>query len=92
MTGALVTCENHQVRNGLGSAVSEVLTDVGLHRSVASEIQDEFGEVGTQHYLQERFGLTADNIVAEAKRVMERKKRQGEKGHGGKNANSDRER
>jgi transketolase len=72
-TGALVTCENHQVRNGLGSAVSEVLTDRRPTPLRRVGIQDEFGEVGTQEYLQERFGLTAANIAAEAKRVMERK-------------------
>ena len=72
-TGAVLTCENHQVRNGLGSAVAEVLTDrypVPQHRI---GIQDLFGEVGTQEYLQERYGLTAANIAAETKRLLERK-------------------
>ena len=72
-TGAILTAENHQVRNGLGSAVAEVLTD---HFPVPQRrigIQDEFGEVGTQEYLQERFGLTAENLVVQAKTLLARK-------------------
>lgn len=62
-TGAVVTAENHQRMGGLGSAVAEVLAEnrVAVLRRVG--IQDEFGEVGTQAYLQERFGLTAARIV-----------------------------
>lgn len=72
-TGAIITCENHQVNNGLGSAVAEVLVEnlpVPMERI---GIQDEFGEVGTQQYLQERFGLTADNIAAKAHQILNRK-------------------
>ncbi len=72
-TGAVLTVENHQVRNGLGSAVAEVLTDrrpVPLQRV---GIEDEFGEVGTLAYLQQRFGLTADNIAVQARKLLRRK-------------------
>jgi transketolase len=72
-TGAVLTCENHQIRNGLGSAVAEVLTDRFPVPQRRIGIQDEFGEVGTQDYLQERFGLTATNIAVEAKRLLQRK-------------------
>jgi len=37
-------------------------------------IKDEFGEVGSVAYLKERFGLTAENIVKTALKVIERKK------------------
>jgi len=72
-TGAILTCENHQVRGGLGSAVAEVLTDRRPVPQRRIGIQDEFGEVGTQEYLQERFGLTAANLASEARRLLERK-------------------
>lgn len=72
-TGAILTCENHQVRGGLGSAVAEVLTDRYPVPQRRIGIQDEFGEVGTQDYLQERFGLTAANIATESKRLLERR-------------------
>jgi len=72
-TGAILTCENHQVRNGLGSAVAEVLVENEPVPMARIGIQDEFGEVGTQQYLQERFGLTTDNIAAKAGELLRRK-------------------
>jgi transketolase len=72
-TGALVTCENHQVINGLGSAVAEVLAErrPTLLRRVG--VQDEFGEVGPLDYLKERFGLTAENIRQQALDLLQAK-------------------
>ena len=61
--GALVTAENHNVINGLGSAVAEVIAEecpVPLERV---GVQDIFGEVGTQDYLMERFNLTHKYII-----------------------------
>ena len=72
-TGAVVTAENHNVKNGLGSAVASALA---LQYPVPVEmvgVQDEFGEVGQVPYLAERFKLTADEIVAKAKKVLTRK-------------------
>ncbi len=72
-TGAIVTCENHNVINGLGSAVAEVLVK---NKPVPMEmvgVQDEFGEVGPVNYLRERFGLTDVSIVEAAKKVIARK-------------------
>ncbi len=72
-TGAIVTCENHNIINGLGSAVAEVLVK---NQPVPMEmvgVQDEFGEVGPVSYLRERFGLTDENIIAAAKKVIARK-------------------
>ncbi|MDR1096551.1 MAG: transketolase family protein [Tannerella sp.] len=73
-TGRLITCENHQVMNGLGSAVAEVLAENCPVFIKRIGIEDEFGEVGTQDYLQERFGLTAAHIVEEAKKLVTCKK------------------
>lgn len=73
-TGAIVTCENHNVIGGLGSAVAEVLVQ---NRPVPMElvgVQDLFGEVGAEDYLRQRFGLTADKIVEKAKAALARKK------------------
>lgn len=72
-TGAVVTVENHNVINGLGSAVAEVL---GEHAPVPMErvgIQDHFGEVGSVEFLKQKFGLTSDKIAQAAKRVLQRK-------------------
>lgn len=76
-TGAIVTAENHNIINGLGSAVAEVLGEncpVPMYRV---GVRDEFGEVGPQDYLMRRFGLTADDIYDKAKKVMEEKKNVG---------------
>ncbi len=61
-SGAVVTCENHQVRNGLGSAVAEVLAESFPCRLKRIGVQDEFGEVGELPYLQKRYKLTAADI------------------------------
>ncbi len=72
-TGAILTAENHQASTGLGSAVAEVLTEHFPVLQTRVGVQEEFGEVGTQEYLQKRFGLTADNIVERAHQLLARK-------------------
>lgn len=72
-TGAVVTAENHNVIGGLGSAVADVLARNCPTPVEMVGVQDEFGEVGPQDYLQVRFGLTADKIVEKARAVLARK-------------------
>lgn len=72
-TGAIVTCENESIINGLGSAVAEVLVESTPVPMERVGVQDEFGEVGSQDYLMERFGLTAKTIVQKAKKAISRK-------------------
>ena len=71
-TNRVITCENHQIINGLGSAVAEVLSENRPTLMKRIGINDEFGEVGDLEYLQERFGLTAGNIVDQAKKLLAR--------------------
>lgn len=73
-TGAIVTCENENIIGGLGSAVAEVLVESDPVPMERVGVKDEFGEVGPQSYLEERFGLTAPFIVEKAKAVLRRKK------------------
>jgi transketolase len=72
-TKAVITCENHQIYNGLGSAVAECLSENFPVKMKRIGIQDEFGEVGTQDYLQKRFGLTAESIVVAAVELLAKK-------------------
>ena len=72
-TGAIVTCENGNIIGGLGGAVAEVLGERIPTPLERIGVQDEFGEVGPQRYLEERFGLTSDSIVKKAKLVLARK-------------------
>lgn len=72
-TGCVVTAENHSVIGGLGSAVAEVL---GEHCPVPIKrigVQDHFGEVGLTPFLQEKYGLTAADIVSAAGQVIAKK-------------------
>lgn len=73
-TGAIVTAENHNVINGLGSAVSELLAKEKPTIVEMVGVQDEFGEVGAESYLRERFGLTKENIKEAVYRAILRKK------------------
>ncbi len=71
-TGAIVTAENHNIINGLGSAVAEVLVENMPVPMERVGVQDLFGEVGPEDYLRKRFGLTPEDIVSKADRVMQR--------------------
>jgi transketolase len=73
-TGAIVTAENHNIINGLGSAVAEVVVENEPVPMERVGVKDQFGEVGKTPYLQERYGLTAKEIVKAVKRVLERKR------------------
>lgn len=75
-TGAIVTAENHSIVNGLGSAVAEVLAENNLVPLERIGVGDLFGEVGPVDYLQERFNLTADDIVTKVQKVLSRKELQ----------------
>lgn len=62
-TGKIVTCENHSIENGLGSAVAEVLGEccpVPLRRV---GIKQRYGQVGTQDFLLQEYQLTERDIV-----------------------------
>ena len=73
-TGAIVTVENHNIINGLGSAVAEVLVENIPIPMERIGVKDLFGEVGPIEYLKERFELTSDCIVKKAMKVLNRKK------------------
>jgi len=72
-TKAVVTAENHNIINGLGSAVAEVLAENCPTVMERVGVKDQFGEVGDKAYLMERFGLKAHHIVDAALRVLDRK-------------------
>jgi transketolase len=73
-TGAVVTAENHNIINGLGSAVAEVLVEAAPVPMERIGVKDMFGEVGPVDYLAKRFEMTADDIVKAVQKVISRKK------------------
>ncbi len=71
--GAVVTAENHNKIGGLTSAVSDVLSEQAPTPLEYVAIEDEFGEVGPQDYLEKRFKLTPEHIADKVKKAIARK-------------------
>jgi len=69
-TGCAVTCENHSVINGLGSAVSDVVTQRHPAFVLRVGVNDRFGVVGKIDYLAKELNLTAEDIVKKAKEAI----------------------
>ena len=63
----IITCEEHNVYGGLGSAVSEVTSKKSPVRMEMMGMQDTFGESGTPNELLAKYGLNADHIVEKVK-------------------------
>ena len=72
--GAVVSCEEHQMMNGLGSAVAEVLARNYPVPQEFIAVQNRFGESGEPNELMEKFGLRDHHIVDATKKVIGRKK------------------
>ena len=75
-TGAIVTCEEHNVMGGFGSAVSEVISEsypVPIRRI---GVQDKFGESARDNevpQLLEKHGMTPINITKMVKEIRSQK-------------------
>jgi Transketolase, C-terminal subunit len=72
-TGAIVTCEEHNVIGGLGSAVAEILGENAPAPMERVGILDTFGESGKPDALLAKYNLTVADIVRAAQRVVGRK-------------------
>ena len=66
----IITCEEHNVYGGLGSAVSEVTSKKSPVRMEMIGMQDTFGESGTPNELLAKYGLNADHIVEKVKECL----------------------
>ena len=73
-TGAIVTCEEHNIIGGLGSAVAEVLVENYPVPVKMVGVQDKFGKSGKADEVMKLYGLTAENIVTKTKEVIAMKK------------------
>ena len=69
-TGKIITVEEHSVIGGLGSAVSDVVTETAPVPVIKIGIQDVFGHSGPAPLLLKEFGLSAENIVKVAKEAL----------------------
>lgn len=61
--GKIITVEDHNILNGLGSAVCEVSAGMGKGRVKRVGIQDCFGQSAPYERLLAMNGITVENIV-----------------------------
>ncbi|WP_152655613.1 transketolase family protein [Oceanobacillus sp. CFH 90083] len=68
--GKIVTVEDHNIINGLGSAVSEIVAEQGEGIVRRVGVQDQFGESAPYEKLLEINGITVENIVNKAEEIL----------------------
>ena len=69
-TGRVVTVEDHNWYNGLGSAVAEIVAEAGKGIQRRIGLKDTFAESGMYHQLLEKYGMDRKAIVAAAKEIL----------------------
>jgi len=62
-TKKLISIEDHSIIGGLGTAISEVLTEEYPTKLIRMGIKDEFGKSGKATELLKYYGLTAEQII-----------------------------
>ena len=68
--GRIITVEDHNILNGLGSAVCELAAEAGQGKVKRMGIQDQFGMSAPYERLLAMNGVTAENIAENAKALM----------------------
>ena len=68
--GRIVTAEDHNILNGLGSAVCELAAEAGKGKVKRLGIQDQFGMSAPYERLLAMNGVTVENIVDSAKALL----------------------
>ncbi len=68
--GRVVTVEDHNILNGLGSAVCELAAEAGKGKVRRLGIQDQFGMSAPYERLLAMNGVTVENIVDSAKALL----------------------
>lgn len=69
-TKAIITCEEHTTYGGLGSAVSEVVSQSYPVPMKMIGIDGHFGQSGEPEELMKFYHLTADDIIKAAKKIV----------------------
>lgn len=68
--GKIITVEDHNILNGLGSAVCEVVAEEGRGIVRRIGVQDQFGQSAPYEKLLELNGITIEDIVRTAKEML----------------------
>lgn len=66
----IITVEDHNIINGLGSAVCEVAAEMGKGKVYRIGIQDQFGQSAPYERLLAMNGITVENIIEQAKAIQ----------------------
>ena len=69
-TGKIVTVEDHNILNGLGSAVAEVMAECGKGKLKRVGVLDQFGQSAPYERLLEMNGITAENVAVQAEALL----------------------
>ena len=69
-TGKIITVEDHNILNGLGSAVADVVAESGKAVLRRVGIQDQFGMSAPYERLLEMNGITVEHIAKLARELM----------------------
>ncbi len=69
-TGKIITVEDHNILNGLGSAVCEIVAEAGKGQVKRIGIRDQFGESAPYESLLRKNGITTADIVREARQLL----------------------
>nr|HPQ97395.1 transketolase family protein [Thiolinea sp.] len=72
-TGAILTCEEHTIYGGLGSAVAEVVVDHHPVPMVRLGVPGVFPPTGSANFLLDEFGMSPVDIAASAAGLIKRK-------------------
>lgn len=69
--GIIITVEDHNIINGLGSAVSEVIAEYGKGKLKRMGMQDQFGESGPYEDILSKNGVSANKIAKVALNMLD---------------------
>jgi transketolase len=72
-TGAILTCEEHTIFGGLGSAVAEVVVDEAPVPMKRLGVPGIFPPTGSANFLLDRFGMSPEGIADSAEALIRRK-------------------
>ncbi len=75
-TKAIITIEEHSILGGLGGAIAEILLEKSTPAAFRRiGINDTFAKkIGGRNFLRNAFGLTAENVVETARKIVKEKK------------------
>lgn len=69
-TNLVMSVENHNINNALGSAIAETLCENYPAKLIRLGIKNRFGQVGVVSYLAKDYGIDEESIIKEVKKAL----------------------